>query len=792
MKRSAPGQNSIHNSDDFDALFYERMLTIGRSAIISLDANLRIMNATPSITKLIGYDREDIIGNFYTDLIADEYRMAFHNLLDKNEQIQLDYPLLDSTNSHTWVHHSGERVGHDDAATYHFLIQDISHYKQPQNQVEADRNLLTAIINNLPVAIHAVGVDGKYIFSNQAYAKLLGISHPAKLLGLSYQDVLPDTLYSRYQTQDYEVIARQHSIIHEELFYRDDGTERWLNIAKMPMFDAKGGVSGVIGIARDITGEKKSQERLANNEARHRTLLDALPDMMFVVRRDGTITEFRSSPEVQSLQVDESVIGTHITKTDFPQALIDETTLYLDIALNTQYVQSFEFGKGDNDHEEYYEARLLRLNDEEVMALLRNVTPLKRIQDELSRHIEDLTIVRQVNVELSANLNINYVVQLALDAALRLSNAQAGYLVMVQADGNLSLMSVVGQYEIQKIEQALIDRTGILPRVLKSGRPELIFDVEADEDYIPFLERTEAMMIIPLNSNERIVGALVLEARSAERFSHEGFQFLQLITGRIAAFIDNAMLHRQTQKQYEEVVYLEQLKTDMIRIASHDLKNPLGGIMGYIELLRMEVQEKLTEKERSYLDRIEVAAKKMQRITTGILSLERIQQLSEQQTKEVIDLRELVRKSVSGQMDFAVRSEQKLHRHLPDNPVAIQADPLQIHEALSNLVHNAIKYTPRHGEVTVSLTVENGIAKVCVTDTGYGIPEEMQERLFSPFYRAKTRETRFIEGTGLGLHLVKNIIERHDGKMFFDSVYGAGSTFGFDIPVISYNFEQNE
>src|SRR5690606_9465640 len=89
----------------------------------------------------------------------------------------------------------------------------------------------------------------------------------------------------------------------------------------------------------------------------------------------------------------------------------------------------------------------------------------------------------------------------------------------------------------------------------------------------------------------------------------------------------------------------------------------------------------------------------------------------------------------------------------------------------------------REGSIYVSLEIEDNQAKVRVQDTGYGIPEDQQERLFSPFFRAKTTETRFIEGTGLGLHLVKNIIERHDGKMFFESIYGEGSNFGFDVPL---------
>lgn len=269
---------------------------------------------------------------------------------------------------------------------------------------------------------------------------------------------------------------------------------------------------------------------------------------------------------------------------------------------------------------------------------------------------------------------------------------------------------------------------------------------------------------------------------------------LQLLTGRIAAFLDNANLYRQTQEQlaeltklYEEVRQLEQLKTDMIRIASHDLKNPLAGIMGYLEMLRWDIEETLDETQLDYLQNIDSAARKMQRITSSILSLERIQQMAQETARESVNLTELVRRTVGEQMDEAVRKQQSVNRLLPDEAVLIEGDPMQLHEAMANLVSNAVKYTPDEGTIDVSLHVEGDQAQVRIRDTGYGIPKDQQERLFSPFYRVRTAETRKIEGTGLGLHLVKNIIERHDGTMFFESEYGTGSTFGFDLPLQQEN-----
>lgn len=786
MTGQLPTRSNVQDSDDSDTARYERMLSISRSAIISLNADLQIEHVSPSISELIGYTASSLIGQRYSELIAPNYREPFSKLLGDDELTQFDYPLVDENGEWCWVRHSGEPFDGDNTL-FEFMIQDVSHYKRPHSQAEEERNMLREIMDNIPAAIHATDTDNKFVFSNRAHAELLGKSSFSNLLGMTYSDLFSEELCRRFEEQDEQIRNIGQNMIDDEVTYTGGDGKKWLSASKIAMYDDRGRINGIIGITRDITQEKLSQQRLASNGARHRALLDALPDMMFVIRRDGVITELRSTPEVESLGIDNSIVGTVIKKSKFPQPLIDEVSLYLDIDLDYQYVQTFEFGQGtDQEVEDHFEARLVRLNDEEIMALVRNITPMKRIQDELNRHIKDLNIVRQVNVELSATLNDDYVSQLALDAALRLSNAQAGYLAMLQPSGIMTLKDIFGQYNLEELDNVLNPPKGIVARVIKSMQPELIFDVDSDEDYIPLLDNTRAMMVIPLISNERIVGVLTLEARKTDRFSHERFQFLQLITGRIAAFLDNAMLHSQTEEQYKEVRYLEQLKTDMIRIASHDLKNPISGIMGYMEMFRLDVNERLSEREQGYLDRIETATKKMQRITTGILSLERIQQPSEHPLKAV-NLKALVYRSVAENMDYAVRSKQTLQRHLPDNDIFVPGDAIQLLEALSNLVSNAIKYSPEQGVVDVSLTVEKNIAKVRVFDTGYGIPEDQQERLFDPFFRAVTKETRFIEGTGLGLHLVKNIIKRHNGEMVFESDYGKGSTFGFDMPLISPN-----
>jgi two-component system sensor histidine kinase SenX3 len=175
----------------------------------------------------------------------------------------------------------------------------------------------------------------------------------------------------------------------------------------------------------------------------------------------------------------------------------------------------------------------------------------------------------------------------------------------------------------------------------------------------------------------------------------------------------------------------------------------------------------------------------MQTITTGILSLERIEQMAQNQSMESLDLAALVKRAFDENTDAAKQKQQKLVLENSPVVVLVQGDTFQLHEAVHNLISNAIKYTPEEGSIRVTVTQKDGTVTMAVIDTGYGIPESQQQRIFEPFFRAKTQENMAIEGTGLGLHLVKNIIERHNGKMVFKSVRGEGSTFGFDLPVNS-------
>lgn len=226
-------------------------------------------------------------------------------------------------------------------------------------------------------------------------------------------------------------------------------------------------------------------------------------------------------------------------------------------------------------------------------------------------------------------------------------------------------------------------------------------------------------------------------------------------------------------------VELSELKTRLLRMASHDLKNPLARISGFAELLLMN--DDLNDEDKEYLHYIESASEEMKNIIEDLLNLERLR--SRGMNVAVVNVSQLVKNVFASQEPDLLRKAQQGALHLPDEDCYIQGDPAHISQMVSNLLSNAIKYTPDSGSVTVRLQARGTVCLLEVSDTGYGIPEDAHDRLFNEFFRVRTAQTREIPGTGLGLSLVKAVIEAHRGQVWFTSKVGQGSTFTVRLPI---------
>jgi signal transduction histidine kinase len=227
----------------------------------------------------------------------------------------------------------------------------------------------------------------------------------------------------------------------------------------------------------------------------------------------------------------------------------------------------------------------------------------------------------------------------------------------------------------------------------------------------------------------------------------------------------------------------------MIRLAAHDLRSPLLSVLGFTEIM-MEDSQNIPEEYLPFVNLIHQSGEHMLQIINDILCLHRIEASHDFDSLGTINLTGLVTEACVLFEQIAQQRGQGLRLMVSSVPVMVKGEMAQLREAVNNLISNALKYSADDGVIAVRLSEKaDGWVSFEVEDNGIGIAEEAQAKLFEPFYRVRTRETATIAGTGLGLALVKRIVERHTGRVLFTSREGIGSTFGFWLPIVAVERE---
>jgi signal transduction histidine kinase len=406
------------------------------------------------------------------------------------------------------------------------------------------------------------------------------------------------------------------------------------------------------------------------------------------------------------------------------------------------------------------------------------------ILNKRDRYIKQLMLLNQIDEEINARFNLKHVLDIAMDASLRLSSADTGLIALLQGDGKLYIQKYLGQYSTLPANRIINDQW--VYTLLHENGSQLI-DLTEDSTIQPFFVNSKAMMILTLESHHTAIGVLLLETTHSEYFTQENFDFLKRISKRLAVALEHSQLYKELEGRYSEleqlyrkISRLEQLKTDMIRIAAHDIRSPVNAIMNYVEVLQRGGID--PERSKDVLEWIKESAQNAENITKNILSLEEIENI-QNQVLVPTDLCKTIMASYTQFEQIAIDGKVSMAVNIPKTPVFVAGIDYLLQQAISNFVSNAIKYTPENGQVEINLHIEHGNAVVTVVDNGYGIPTEQQAALFQPFYRPQNNITYQISGTGLGLYLIKKIIESFNGEVFFTSKFGEGSTFGLKIPI---------
>ncbi len=229
---------------------------------------------------------------------------------------------------------------------------------------------------------------------------------------------------------------------------------------------------------------------------------------------------------------------------------------------------------------------------------------------------------------------------------------------------------------------------------------------------------------------------------------------------------------------------LDQVRSDFVSMVAHEVRSPLNSILAQIKVLSDGLAGTVSPKQSEILGRVSQRIQGLVDLSSELLDLARIESGLILQEKEKIDVEE----ALKSQMEFhRPRAESRgisLELQLAGALKPILANRRNIEEVLSNLIGNAVSYSPEGGRIELSAAQEREYVRMSVKDTGFGIAPEDQDRIFAPFYRIKNDKTRMIVGTGLGLAIVKRIVEAHDGWIRVESEIDRGSTFHVGLPSV--------
>jgi PAS domain S-box-containing protein len=402
--------------------------------------------------------------------------------------------------------------------------------------------------------------------------------------------------------------------------------------------------------------------------------------------------------------------------------------------------------------------------------VLHDISHRIATENALRQANERLTVLRQIEADLAQKLDVIYISNVAMNAAIQLSQADAVVIGLVE-DRGIYAAHAKGAYTEDDLKKYPLMSSGISARVIRQREPELVLDVQQDPDYLNLIAETKAQISVPLLSGDKLIGVLTLETHDPDRFNTDVLESIKLLAARVAIAWDNASMYEDRERLIRELDAFAQT-------VAHDLKNPMNIMYGYADILLTAFEEYSPEEIKHFLAQIHKGAEKANSIIHALLLLAGVS-ASEHVQFDEIDMTAVVSEASMRLINVIEDSGSELIT--PDAwPTAMGYAPW-VEEVWINLVSNAFKYggEPPRVELGYDDERDEGFIRFWVQDNGKGLPAEKQAEVFQPFNRLGLTDSR---GHGLGLSIVQRITERLGGSVGVESQPGHGSRFYFTLP----------
>lgn len=591
-----------------------------------------------------------------------------------------------------------------------------------------------------------------------------------------------------------EICARHTRVVPDEHYISLENVDDRLRAITLLQQKAQ-------SLEAEITERKKAEElyRITDNQFRHlAAIVKSSDDAIIGKTLDGIITSWNPAAEQMYGYTAEEVVGRPISLI-CPPDHVDEIPSILERLRRGEQIEHYETVRRRKD------GRLLNVSltispirDQTgqiigASKIARDITERKRVEERLREDARIIETLHTIGSKLTAKLDLQEIVQAMTDAGTTVTDAQFGSFFYNVVDGQGDSYKLYALSGVPPEEFSSLPMPRITPLFVPTFSGEAVIrldDVTADPRYgqnPPYNGMPEghlpvrSYLAVPVVSRSgEVLGGLFFGHSEPGVFTERDERLVVGVAGQAAIAIDNARLYDQAQQAVSA-------REQFLSMASHELKTPLTTLKGSVQLLSRQLSQTELDRERlsAYADRLQVQMNRMEQLVADLLDVSRIQQGRLDLRPEVCDLREIASEVLVRCEEASERNEgHRLVLGAPE-PVKAMVDPIRIDQALTNLVSNALKYSPQApqgGTIRLSVAQQNGDAVLAVSDQGIGISAADQERLFQPFARSEAvRGT--VSGSGLGLHITRQIIEQHGGQITVESKVGIGSTFTIRLPI---------
>jgi PAS domain S-box-containing protein len=724
-----------------------------------------IVLANPALGRLLGYAPEELVGLRVDDLSFsvnpaqhEEHRQRLRAGEIDAYQSEKRYVRKDGSLISALVDVSSVRDEHDELIATIGQIQDVTAWKEAEAELRASEARFRALVQNDPDVIAVIDADWQVTYISPSAESAFGI--PAtELLGpveARFQSIHPEErekaigLFARVGEQSGAAASLEARIWHEQRGWR------WFQITVSNQL-ADHGIAGYVFNVRDITERKDAEAALRDSEARFRSIFEGAAIGMSLADLDGTLRMANPAFERLLGYAPGELNGIHT----------DDITLFDDVPIQIDHRRRLRTGEVD---EYQLEKRYWRKDGQIVWVLLSASAVLdeKGVPQAVIGQVQDITARR------------------GAEAALRESEAR--FRALVQNDPDVILviredmtMSYVSPSTMTAFGVPAEELLGPVPGNLEYIHPDDREQVSALFDMVN--SQPGAVAAVEARFNHRELGwrwFLVTISNHLADPGIDGYLFnLRDITERKHAELATVAALETQQAAIAELEQLNRSKSRFLSTISHEFRTPLTAIIGYSELLASNAADPAQVAEDAAV--IHREASRLNRMVDDVLVVDRLDANRMPLDATPVDLNTIVRNVAETFRPLTDKHHLALDLDPALPPIPGDADRLA--QAVTNLISNAVKYSPTGGAVTIATRNDGDDVVLTVQDEGIGIARKDLPRIFERFERVESGIAGRISGTGLGLSIVREVATLHHGEVWAKSKFGVGSTFSLALPV---------